>query len=119
MTLQARAQQLARLFEQRVGAAPEGVWAAPGRANLIGEHTDYNHGFALPFGIEQCAMVAVRRRPDRALRLASLQSGAAELSLAALTGERIAGWPAYVAGSAWALIEAGAQPSGFDLLLDS
>ena len=119
MTLDERAQQLARLFEQRAGEPPEGVWAAPGRANLIGEHTDYNAGFALPFGIEQCALVAVRRRTDRALRLASVQSGERELSLGELTGERMAGWAAYVAGSAWSLIEAGAQPSGFELLLDS
>ncbi|HEU4581702.1 MAG TPA: galactokinase [Polyangiaceae bacterium] len=119
MTIAARAQQLARLFEQRVGEAPEGVWAAPGRANLIGEHTDYNGGFALPFGIEQCALVALRRRQDRTLHLASLQSGESQLSLAELTGERMDGWAAYVAGSAWSLIEAGARPSGFELLLDS
>jgi galactokinase len=119
MTLEARARELARRFEQCMGAAPEGVWAAPGRANLIGEHTDYNDGFALPFGIEQCALVAVRRRTDSLLRLVSAQSGELELSLAELTGERIAGWAAYVAGSAWSLMAAGAQLGGMDLLLDS
>ena len=119
MTLEARARELVRRFEQRMHATPEGVWAAPGRANLIGEHTDYNGGFALPFGIEQCALVAVRRRGDGTLRLVSLQSGEAELSLAELTGARIAGWAAYVAGSAWSLMAAGARPGGFDLLLDS
>jgi len=114
-----RAQALARRFEKRAGAPPEGVWAAPGRANLLGEHTDYNAGFALPFGIEQCACVAVRRRSDARLRLWSEQAGATELSLADLTGERISGWAAYVAGSAWAASEAGARATGFDLLLDS
>jgi len=114
-----RAQDLARRFEKCAGAPPEGVWAAPGRANLLGEHTDYNAGFALPFGIEQCACVAVRRRSDARLRLWSEQAGATELTLSDLTGERISGWAAYVAGSAWAAIEAGAQPSGLDLLLDS
>ena len=119
MTLEARSRELVRRFEQRMHAAPEGVWAAPGRANLIGEHTDYNGGFALPFGIEQSALVAVRRREDGTLRLASVQSGEVELSLAGLTGARIAGWAAYVAGSAWSLKAAGAHPGGFDLLLDS
>jgi len=114
-----RARALARRFEQRAGCAPEGVWAAPGRANLIGEHTDYNAGFALPFGIEQRARVAVRRRPDPRLRLWSEQAGTIELSLSDLRGQRISGWAAYVAGAAWAAIEAGADATGFDLLLDS
>jgi galactokinase len=114
-----RARALARRFEERAGAAPEGVWAAPGRANLIGEHTDYNAGFALPFGIEQRAHVAVRRRLDGRLRLWSEQAGSEELSLSDLRGQRLSGWAAYVAGSAWAAIEAGADATGFDLLLDS
>jgi galactokinase len=114
-----RAAGLARRFEQRFGAAPEGVWAAPGRANLIGEHTDYNAGFALPFGLEQRALVALRRRSDARLLLCSEQTGASELGLAELRGQRIAGWPAYVAGVAWAAMDAGAQGTGFELLLDS
>ncbi|MEY4550644.1 MAG: hypothetical protein RL685_6839, partial [Pseudomonadota bacterium] len=114
-----RAAALAWRFEQRFGAAPEGVWAAPGRANLIGEHTDYNAGFALPFGLEQRALVALRRRNDARLVLCSEQAGASELGLAELRGQRIAGWPAYVAGVAWAAMDAGAQGTGFELLLDS
>jgi galactokinase len=114
-----RTRVLVRGFERRVGAAPEGVWAAPGRANLIGEHTDYNAGFALPFGIEQRARVAVRRRTDARLRLWSEQAGSEELSLSDLRGQRMSGWAAYVAGAAWAAIEAGASATGFDLLLDS
>ncbi|MEO8184575.1 MAG: galactokinase family protein, partial [Deltaproteobacteria bacterium] len=114
-----RARALARRFEGRAGAAPEGVWAAPGRANLIGEHTDYNAGFALPFGIEQRARVAVRRRSDERLRLWSEQAGTLELSLSELRGQRMSGWAAYVAGAAWAAIEAGASATGLDLLLDS
>lgn len=114
-----RAAGLARRFEQRFGAAPEGVWGAPGRANLIGEHTDYNAGFALPFGLEQRALVALRRRNDARLVLCSEQAGTSELELGELRGERIAGWSAYVAGVAWAAIDAGAQGTGFELLLDS
>jgi galactokinase len=114
-----RGRRLAARFEARVQAEPEGVWSAPGRANLIGEHTDYNAGYALPFGIEQRALVAVRRRSDERLRLWSEQTGGAELTLADLSGELMGGWAAYVAGVAWAALEAGAQGTGFDLLLDS
>jgi galactokinase len=115
----ARARKLVQAFAQRLGSVPEGVWAAPGRANLLGEHTDYNAGYALPFGIEHRALVAVRRRSDERLRLWSEQAGAMELRRSELTGERISGWAAYVAGAAWAAIDAGAAGTGFDLMLDS
>ncbi len=114
-----RAKHLALRFRQHFGAAPDGVWAAPGRANLLGEHTDYNAGFALPFGIRQRARVALRLRADSRLLLCSEQAGACELSLADLRGERIAGWAAYLAGAAWAAIDAGARGTGLELLLDS
>ena len=60
---------LADRFEATFGAAPHGVWAAPGRVNLIGEHTDYNHGFVLPFAIDKRARTAVRLRDEQAQRL--------------------------------------------------
>jgi galactokinase len=114
-----RARELARRFEAKLGVAPEGVWAAPGRVNLIGEHTDYNEGFALPLGIEQRALVAVRRRNDPELRLESLQTGSTRVTLSELKPGQLSGWAAYVAGSAWAAIEDGARGTGLDLLLDS
>jgi galactokinase len=87
---------------------------------LIGEHTDYNDGFALPLGIEQRALVAVRRREDGELRLASKQAaGHVRLQLSAVGPGRVSGWAAYVAGAAWAAIEDGALGTGLDLLLDS
>ena len=120
-------------FAARMGAPAEGVWAAPGRVNLIGEHTDYNAGFALPMAIEQCALVALARRPDRVLRLGSAQADhgslGSELRLEEIALEEIApgrdlGWAAYVAGAAWAAEQDTAprdrsRCSGFDLLLDS
>ena len=60
----ARADELSRRFTEVYGHAPDGVWRAPGRVNLIGEHTDYNDGFVLPFAIDRSAMVAVRLRRD-------------------------------------------------------
>ena len=56
-------------FVDLVGAEPDGLWAAPGRVNLIGEHTDYNSGLALPFAIDRATVVAVRRRADGLLRV--------------------------------------------------
>src|SRR5260370_2370405 len=55
------------LFRSRFGVAPDGVWLAPGRANLMGEHTDYNDGYVLPFALSQGTMAAAARRADRRL----------------------------------------------------
>lgn len=62
---------LAARFETVFGARPDGVWQAPGRVNLVGEHTDYNEGFVLPFAIDRAARVAVRVRPDSTVRMLS------------------------------------------------
>lgn len=114
-----RAQALARSFEIAFGVAPEGVWAAPGRVNLIGEHTDYNAGFALPLALRERTWIALRRRPDGHVRLRSGQADAAELEFEEIAPGRVPGWAAYVAGSAWAAREAGARATGFEALVDS
>jgi galactokinase len=113
------AQRLAAAFASEFGGAPDGVWGAPGRVNLIGEHTDYNDGLALPMGIRQHALCAVRRRSDATLRLVSRQSGRAQLPLSQVAPGRVSGWAAYVAGVAWAAVEDGAKATGLDVLLDS
>ena len=61
------------LFRARFGRAADGVWLAPGRANLMGEHTDYNEGFVLPFALDQGIVAAAARRSDRRLVLCSAQ----------------------------------------------
>ena len=114
-----RARVLADQFRAQLGQAPEGAWAAPGRVNLIGEHTDYNEGLALPFGIRQHVLVLARRRDDQRLRLLSLASGQRELPLDEIGPGRVSGWAAYVAGAAWAAIQDGAAATGLDLLIDS
>lgn len=106
-------------YVQAVGADPEGLWFAPGRVNLIGEHTDYNDGFVLPFALERKAVIAAGRREDARLRLISLELGE-DLTLALddlAPGQ--AGWSAYLAGVAWALREAGHEIGGANLVLTS
>lgn len=68
-----RADAVAASYAEQTGGSPDGVWAAPGRVNLIGEHTDYNDGFVLPFAIDREALVAVGRRADGQLRCWSKQ----------------------------------------------
>ncbi|MFE7528799.1 galactokinase [Kitasatospora sp. NPDC057542] len=107
-------------FAQLYGGPSEGEWAAPGRVNLIGEHTDYNLGFVLPIALPQTVRAEAARRTDGLLRLWSAQGG----ELVALRVEDLApgsvpGWAGYPAGVAWALREAGHQVGGADLRLDS
>jgi galactokinase len=107
-------------FMACTGSPPEGVWSAPGRVNLIGEHTDYNDGFALPFAIPDRVFVAAGRRTDDRLRMRSVQAPGrdATVPLAELAPGTPGGWPAYVAGVVWAAREAGHAVGGLDVLVD-
>lgn len=117
----AAAASLADRFEATFGAAPLGVWAAPGRVNLIGEHTDYNEGFVLPFAIDKRARTAVRLRTDTVVRLLSTvgDQRLVEADAAALVPGTVTGWAKYPLGVVWALRQHGIEVPGFDLLLDS
>jgi galactokinase len=111
-----------RWFGDCFGGQPEGVWRAPGRANLIGEHTDYNQGWVLPFALGLGVTVAAGRRDDGVLAICSRQApGApAELPVASLAPGAVTGWAAYPAGVAWALREAGHRlAGGASLAVDS
>ena len=121
MTLPLDARQLAARFAAVFGAAPEGVWQAPGRVNLIGEHTDYNEGFVLPFAIDRTARVAVRRRADSAIRLLSTfgNQGLTTADAGSLGRGTAKGWTKYPLGVVWALQQRGIPLRGLDLLLDS
>lgn len=86
-------------FLERFGSEPEGVWAAPGRVNVIGEHTDYNDGYVLPVALPHTTRAAVARRTDGRIALASLQGdGVVELGLDELAPGRPDGWAGYPAG---------------------
>ncbi|MFG2128568.1 galactokinase [Streptomyces sp. NPDC048751] len=115
------AEQVRDGFVELYGAEPEGVWSAPGRVNLIGEHTDYNDGFVMPFALPHTAIAAVSRREDGVLRLHSsdVQGGVVELRLDDLAPEADKNWTAYPAGVVWALREAGHPVTGADVHLAS
>ncbi|CAM5401905.1 galactokinase [Streptomyces griseorubiginosus] len=115
------AQQVRDGFVELYGTDPEGVWSAPGRVNLIGEHTDYNDGFVMPFALPHTATAAVSRRTDGVLRLHSgdVEGGVVELRLDDLAPESDRNWTAYPAGVVWALREAGHPVTGADIHLTS
>jgi galactokinase len=105
-------------FTALAGRDPEGTWWAPGRVNLIGEHTDYNDGFVLPFAIGLGTVAVAARRHDGRLRCWSLEHDeVGDVAIAALTPGRVEGWTAYPQGMAWALREAGAELTGADVLV--
>ncbi len=94
-------------FTARFGEAPAVVVRAPGRVNLIGEHTDYNDGFVLPLAIDRAAWIALRPRRDSCVRVYSIDyQEAREFDLADLKHEK-AGWIEYLKGVAWCLRDAG------------
>ncbi|WP_404389243.1 galactokinase [Humibacillus xanthopallidus] len=107
-------------FERTFGAAPDGVWSAPGRVNLIGEHTDYNGGLCLPIALPQRTFAAVSRRDDDLVRMVSAQQeGTSEVEIDDISPDRPGGWAAYVAGVLWALRRDGLEVGGLDVVVDS
>ena len=114
------AQSAAVHFEKQFGYAPAGVWSAPGRVNLIGEHTDYNEGFVLPFAIDRRTYAAGGERSDQLARIASAFTGEeVEFEISQIQRETVSGWSAYPLGVAWSLIQSGVKSQGFDLYVES
>jgi galactokinase len=111
---------LTNLFRDSFGQAPEVVARAPGRVNLIGEHTDYNDGFVLPCAISRQTLVAARRRDDRQVRIIAGDLGGATnaFSLAEpIEPDSAAPWSNYLRGVADGLLEAGLDLPGADLAI--
>jgi len=107
-------QQVTEAFKERFGEAPAFVVRAPGRVNLIGEHTDYNDGFVLPMAIDRAIWIALRPRDDDRVRITSLDyETTAEFVLDALE-KTDAGWDEYLKGVAWSLQEDGYALGGWE-----
>jgi galactokinase len=112
---------LAEWFRDCYGRLPELIWRAPGRVNLIGEHTDYNDGLVLPFAIGRGVLAAAAARADGLLELRSRQvsGGAVLVRLDELEPGAVSGWAGYLAGCAWALQRAGYRVRGASVAVDS
>lgn len=117
--MQRGAFEVSAAFADAFGHPPAGVWAAPGRINLIGEHTDYSGGFALPFALPQAVLCAAASRSDDRLLIRSLQAPPVPEIPAQLLPSAVHGWAAYPAGVVWALRALGLDVGGLELLIDS
>jgi galactokinase len=107
----ANAPLISQRFRAHFGIEPKAIASAPGRVNLIGEHTDYNEGFVLPLAIDHRVMMAASRRDDRALVVRS-EEYAEDRAFDLATAPRVIsrGWDGYVLGVVRALSELGDVP---------
>ena len=113
------AHEVGTQYVDLTGDAPEGIWFAPGRVNLIGEHTDYNDGFVLPFAVEQRAVVAAGLRDDSLIVMRAVDlDETVKLPIDSLAPGQ-GGWSAYLAGVLWTLREAGHAIAPITLVLSS
>ena len=119
--------RVTRTFATTYGREPRGVWAAPGRVNVIGEHVDYNGGLCLPFALPHRTYVALSPRDDDGVALATAQVTDADSGqgrphwegrLGDVAPGTVDGWAAYVVGVPWALREAGHRVPGLDAVVD-
>ncbi len=107
-------------FENKFGAAPDVIVQAPGRVNLIGEHTDYNDGFVLPAAIDYSTVIAASRRDDRIVHIVAADYAGAEdqFSLDAPIERRDEPmWANYVRGVIRDMVEKGLPVQGFDIVV--
>jgi len=110
-------QDAANQFSTRFGQSPRWIVRAPGRVNLIGEHTDYNDGFVLPLAIDRAIWIALRPHDNGRVLVHSVDfDQSAEFSLEGLSHQQ-AGWVEYLKGTAWSLQEAGHRLAGWEGVL--
>src|SRR5258706_3648324 len=102
-------------FQQRYGTAPTHVSQAPGRVNIIGEHTDYNDGFVLPAAINRSIVIAGRLRADDIINIQSVDYHTeASFTIGQLTDNNVGEWTRYPRGAMWILQDKGHTLQGMD-----
>ena len=108
--------KIERKFVNTFGHSPEIIAAAPGRVNLIGEHIDYSDGFVLPFAIADRTYTAIRKRPDRLVRITSMQrqNKIICVNLDTVKPGLKGGWERYVLSVIWAM----KIKTGVDVMID-
>ena len=110
-------ERIAATYQQQFGQAPELLVSAPGRVNLIGEHTDYNDGFVLPVAIDKKIIIGGSRRADDVVRLYSLNfEEFQEFSISSLVKQNT--WSDYVKGVVSELLQDGHHVRGFNAVLE-
>ena len=123
----ATVERVTKAFTAAYGSPPAGVWAAPGRVNVIGEHVDYNGGLCLPFALPHRTYVALSPRDDDRVTVTSAQVTDADSGqgrprwegrLGDVAPGTVDGWAAYVVGVPWALRESGRTVPGLDAVVD-
>lgn len=102
------------LFAREFDATPDGVWWAPGRVNIVGEHTDYNGGYVLPIALPTGTVAVARRRDDDLVRVAS-EGKRVEVRLDDISRDADLGWASYAAGVGWAARRDGLDVPGLDI----
>lgn len=111
-------QSLVENFNKQFSGTPR-IFLAPGRVNLIGEHTDYNDGYVFPIALEMCTKIAAQKRDDKLLRIFSdKMDEIIEIDLSANPNKKNH-WSDYVVGVAVQLLNAGIKISGADLSISS
>ena len=109
------ADKVKQRFEAEFGEEPAFIARAPGRVNLIGEHTDYNDGFVFPMAIDRATWIALRPRPDNIVSAISLDMGERrEFALDSLPRPKEVDWIDYLIGVAWVLQERGYELRGWE-----
>jgi galactokinase len=116
MSTDRHAEQAVSALSSRLGRSPDGVWFAPGRVNLVGEHTDYNDGFVAPLALDVGTAAALAVRDDDLLRLVSgSEPDVVEIAVSEVGPGSPPGWAGYAAGTAWAMHRAGHPVPGLDI----
>jgi len=114
MILSGPPEKIKRVFYEKFGGHSQWLVRAPGRVNLIGEHTDYNDGFVLPMAIDRSVWIALQPRPDTTVRLFSIDfESEGVFSLEQLNKENN-DWIEYIKGVAWAMMEDGHKLNGWE-----